>query len=427
MNKLNQLSASDLAQLIKLGSVKPSEVMQAHLDRIALREAQVGAFQYLDAERAIERARLADKQSDRGPLHGVPFAIKDIIDTDDMPTGWGSDLYWDRQPDQTAACVQAFLDAGAIPLGKTVTTEFAYFRPGKTANPHNTNHTPGGSSSGSAAAVADFMSPLAFGSQTAASLIRPAAYCGIYGFRPTIHGYPLDGVMGLSQSLDTLGVLARDPRDLALADAVLRGIDPPPEPQFEDRLPRVSLMRGPLWADGSIEMRDTCTRALAALAAAGAETGEVSHPQIFEKLTAAHHTVMSFEAARLREKEFEIGVPSISQQFFALLVAGQQISEADYHQALAMRDRASAILDQLFRDVDALLVPSAAGPAPRGLEATGDPLYSRMWNLLQVPTVAIPFGTDQAGLPLGVQLIAPRGGDFHLLDIAHWVSGVLKP
>ncbi|WP_299989180.1 amidase [uncultured Ruegeria sp.] len=427
MTDLNRRSARDLAQLIKMREVKPSEVMQAHLDRIALRDPDIGAFQYLDADRTMDRAMAADLQQARGPLHGVPFVIKDIIDTDDMPTGWGSDLYSDRRPDRNAACVQKFLDAGAIPIGKTVTTEFAYFRPGKTANPHNLAHTPGGSSSGSAAAVADFMAPLAFGSQTAASLIRPAAYCGVYGFRPTIHGYPLAGVMGLSPSLDTLGVLARDPNDLALADAVLRGTNPPQAAQFEDNLPRISLMRGPHWMDGSIEMRDTCARALSAIAGAGAEAGEIAHPEIFADLTAAHNTVMAYEAAQLRRDEFEKGIPAISPQFHALIETGLEVSEADFQHAKAVRDRAVMILEQLFLDTDALLVPSAPGSAPAGLEATGDPLFSRMWNLLQIPSVAVPFGTNADGLPLGVQLIAPRGSDARLLDIAQWVGSILNP
>lgn len=427
MSDLNLRSAADLARLIREGEVRPSEVMQAHLNRIARREPVIGAFQHLDVERAIERARIADTLPVSGPLHGVPFAIKDIIDTDDMPTGWGSDLYIDRQPEKNAACVQAFLDAGAIPIGKTVTTEFAYFRPGKTANPHNPDHTPGGSSSGSAAAVADFMAPLAFGSQTAASLIRPAAYCGVYGFRPTTGVYALGGVMGLSPSLDTLGILARDPGDLALADAVLRGAITPSQPTFEDNLPRVSLMRGPHWMDGSVDMRDVCTRAMAAIAAAGADTGEMAHPPIFAELTVAHNTVMSHEASRLRRREFDFGLPAISPEFHALIDSGQKVNDDDYQTALSIRDRAGAILDQLFRDTDVLLVPSAPGPAPVGLSATGDPLYSRMWNLLQVPSLAIPFGTDQTGLPLGVQLIAQRGDDARLLDIAQWVGSVLNP
>lgn len=427
MSDLNRLSAHELAGLIGANKVKPSEVMRAHLDRIRDREPIIGAFEYLDAERAMERALDADTEPARGALHGVPFVIKDIIDTDDMPTSWGSALYSKRQPSGNAACVAAFLDAGAIPIGKTVTTEFAYFRPGKTANPHNPRHTPGGSSSGSAAAVADFMAPLAFGSQTAASLVRPAAYCGVYGFRPTFDGYDLTGVMGLSESLDTLGVLARDPRDLVLADAVLRDAALPPAPDFGDHPPRVALMRGPHWMDGSVEMRDACLRAVAMIAATGAATGEIAHPAIFAALATAHATVMSYEAARLRRAEFDAGMPAISAQFHALIEGGCQVTEAEYRGALDIRDRAGAALDQLFEDTDALLVPSAPGTAPERLAATGDPLFSRMWNLLQTPALAVPFGTARNGLPIGFQLIGRRGRDSRLLDIGQWVHGVINP
>ena len=426
MSKLCTQSATDLAHRIRQGEITPSAVMRSHLDRIASREPEIGAFQHIDADRAMARARHADNSPNRGLLHGVPFVVKDIINTEDMPTGWGSDLYTHRQPDRNAVCVQTFLNAGAIPIGKTVTTEFAYFRPGKTANPHNTDHTPGGSSSGSAAAVADFMAPIAFGSQTAASLIRPAAYCGVCGFRPTTGGYDLTGVMGLSQSLDTLGLLARDPQDLLLADAVMRGTEVGSLPNFVDNLPCISLMRGPYWQDGSIEMRDTCTRALSVFAQAGADTGEIAHPSIFSELTQAQITVMGYEAARLRQTEFAAGVPAISQQFYDLIEAGLRVDEDEYHAALATRDRACNMLDHILADTEVLLVPSAPGAAPVGLSATGDPLYSRMWNLLQVPSVAIPFGTDANGLPLGFQLIARRGDDRNLLEIANWAHTTLR-
>ncbi len=425
MNELNRMSAHELARLIREGSTTPSAVMAAHLARIEAREGVIGAFQFLDAERAMERAGAADRLPARGPLHGVPFVIKDIIDTQDMPTGWGFEPYAKRYPEKNAACVQAFLDAGAIPVGKTVTTEFAYFRPGKTANPHNPDHTPGGSSSGSAAAVADFMAPLAFGSQTAGSLIRPAGYCGVAAFKPTTGSFDLSGVMALSSSLDTLGVMARDPYDLVLARAVLTGTEPPDPPDFGEALPRIGLMRGPHWQDGEIEMRDTCTRALACLAETGTETLEVAHPPLFSKLTSAQETVMAYEAARDRSHEFDTYGDRISPQFASLVEAGREVNEAAYGKALEIRDLANAMFGQLFRDVDALLVPSAPGAAPEGLGATGDPLFSRMWNLLGVPCVAIPVGQSGNGLPLGIQLIAPRFSDARLLDVADFAHRAL--
>ncbi|MBE1285214.1 MAG: amidase [Rhodobacteraceae bacterium] len=419
---LNHLDACEISRHIRSGEAKPSQVMQAHLERIAAREPQVGAFIHLDADRAMDLAREADAKEPSGLLFGVPFVIKDIIDTQNMPTRWGSPLYENRVPERDAACVESFVQAGAIPIGKTVTTEFAYFKPGKTANPHNLCHTPGGSSSGSAAAVADFMAPLAFGSQTAASLIRPAAYCGVRAFRPTTGGFDLKGVMGLAPSLDTLGVLARSVRDLALCRAVLTDTQPPAETDFEDAQPRIGLMRGPHWADGSVEMRDTCQRALQAIAATGAEVCELTHPPIFDSLTRAQITVMGYEASRIRAHEYFAGGERISPQFRALIEDGQKVSDAEYQDALARRDRANAMLDSLFRDVDVILAPSAPGPAPLGLSATGDPLYSRSWNLLQLPTVALPFGSTEDGLPMGVQLLGPRGGDVALLAVARWVE-----
>jgi amidase len=425
MSGLHLLSAREIAARIRAGDTTPSAVMADHLAHIAQREPQVGAFQHLDAVAAMERARAADQLPVGRPLHGVPFVIKDIIDTADMPTGWGFAPYDARQPGANAACVDALIAAGAIPIGKTVTTEFAYFKPGKTANPHNLGHTPGGSSSGSAAAVADHMAPLALGSQTAASLVRPAAYCGVAAFRPTTGGFDLSGVMGLSPALDTLGLLARDVQDLSLMRAALLGTDLPLSTGFDDTLPRISLMRGPHWRDGSMEMRDTCMRALNALSATGAECGEVAHPPLFADLTQAQITVMGYETARARAHEYDTYRDDISPQFAALIESGQQVSEAEYHSALSTRDRANAMLDQIFGDVDALIVPSAPGPAPAGLDATGDPLFSRMWNLLQLPTVALPFGTDADGLPLGFQLIARRGEDEHLLNVARWAEEVL--
>nr|WP_306266464.1 amidase [Pararhizobium sp. IMCC3301] len=426
MTAFNNLSATVIAWMIREREILPSAVMAAHLERIAEREADIGAFVHLDADRAMQRARDADSQPAKGPLHGVPFVIKDIIDTDDMPTGWGSDIYTDRRPTSNAACVKSFLDAGAIPIGKTVTTEFAYFRPGKTANPHNLSHTPGGSSSGSAAAVADGMAPLGFGSQTAASLIRPAAYCGICAFKPTTGEFDLSGVMALSPSLDTLGVLARDPRDLVLARSVLTASALPKPPDFSDNLPRISLMRGPHWQDGTIEMRDVCHRAMRALSESGAETGEMHHPDLFAELTEAHKTVMSYETARSRADLYDAHRSAISDQFKQLVEDGRTVTDARYHAALALRERANAMLDVMFLDCDAVLVPSAPGEAPEGLGATGDPLFSRMWSLLQLPCVALPLGVGPGGMPLGIQLIGRKGGDSKLLAVAEWVHAVFQ-
>jgi amidase len=374
----------------------------------------------------MARARAADGQPASGLLHGVPFAIKDIVDTRDMPTGWGSDLFRDRRPDRDASCVQAFLAAGAIPLGKTVTTEFAYFRPGKTANPHNLGHTPGGSSSGSAAAVADCMAPIAFGSQTAASLVRPAAFCGICAFKPTTGSFDLAGVLPLAPSLDTLGLLARDPEDFMLARAVLTGGAPAEPLDFSDTRPRICLMRGPHWREGAAEMREVVARAMRVLSDSGAGTGEIAHPPLFSELTGAQTLVMAREAARIHGRLHDASRAAISDQLAQLIEAGRQVTDAQYRAALAVRDRAGAMVEAMFAGCDVLLAPSAPGEAPEGLGATGDPLFSRMWTLLQLPCVALPLGTGPRGLPLGVQLIGRKNEDGRLLAVAKWVHGVFS-
>jgi Asp-tRNA(Asn)/Glu-tRNA(Gln) amidotransferase A subunit family amidase len=337
MSDLNALDATDIARGIRAGTFSAVAVMRACLDRIAAREPIVGAFISLDPDAAMARAEAADMAAPVGPLHGVPFAIKDIIDTDFAPTGWGFEPYSSHRPARTAVCVELFLAAGAVPVGKTVTTEFAYFRPGKTANPANPAHTPGGSSSGSAAAVADAMVPLAFGSQTAASLIRPAAYCGVPGYKATRGALDLGGVMGLAGSLDSLGLLARSVRDLALGRQVLSGAPGPGAP-FVDHPPRLGFMRGPHWWDGSVEMREACQTAVSSLKEAGAEVGELAHPDAFEGLSEAHKTVMAFEAGRARIYELRHHREQISPQFLALADEGAATDWSDYMAALQRRD-----------------------------------------------------------------------------------------
>lgn len=422
----NALSAVRAAALIRSGEVRPSEVMSACLAQISRRDSEVGAFVCLDGDRAMRRALHADESPSSGPLHGIPFAIKDIIDTRELPTGWGSAIYEGRQPTRDASCVDAFVKAGAIPVGKTVTTEFACFQPGKTANPHNLRHTPGGSSSGSAAAVADLMVPLAFGSQTAASLIRPASYCGICAYKSTTGALELDGVMALSPSLDSLGMLARDVADLMLARTVLSGSAVPDGNHFGNELPRVSLMRGPHWNEASPETRNACMRTMNALSDAGAETGEAGSDGVFDALTDAHKIVMAYEAFRTRRREYDHHQSELSAQFLALVEGGAKVSDKEYAQALSARDKAKTVLDQLFETSDILLAPSAPGEAPRGLHATGDPIFSRMWSLLQVPCVAIPSGFGPSGLPVGVQMIGARHRDDGLLQACARIESVIR-
>jgi Asp-tRNA(Asn)/Glu-tRNA(Gln) amidotransferase A subunit family amidase len=424
--KLNELSFAQMALQIRTGLVTSEAIMLACIDRIEQREAEVGAFVCFDANAALASARLADQSETKGLLHGVPFAIKDIIDTNIFPTGWGTTFYDGHQPSRNASCVEMFIRAGAIPFGKTVTTEFAYFKPGKTANPHNLNHTPGGSSSGSAAAVADNMLPFGFGSQTAASLIRPAAYCGIAGYKASHGSFDLQGVMSLSPSLDTLGFIAREIEDFELARSVLCGSTPAKLIDLEAAPLRISLFRGPHWQEGSLEMRDVCNRAVNGLKSAGAQTGELACPEVFKLLTAAQKTVMGYEVAHARIFEYSRYEDQLSLQFKQLVESGLAVSRSDYESACTTRDRAARILEMMFIDTDIILTPAAPGEAPLGLDATGDPLFSRGWNLLKVPCISIPYGKGPNGLPLSVQLVARLGADDDLLAAAKWVDRQLN-
>ena len=425
-DSLNRLGMAEMVRRIRNGSTTSEAIVAACLERIEAREAEVGAFTRFNPEAALAAARDADRSEARGLLHGVPFGVKDIMDTADFPTGWGTSFYADHQPLRNASCVEHFIAAGAIPLGKTVTTEFAYFKPGKTANPHQLAHTPGGSSSGSAAAVADGMLPFAFGSQTAASLIRPAAYCGIPGYKASHGSLDLQGVMALSPQMDSLGFLAREIEDFELARTVLCGSEPATGVDIEERPLRVSLFRGPHWQDGSIEMRDVCQRAMTALRDAGAQTGELSCPDVFNSLTDAQKTVMAFEVARARIFEHRHHRDAISPQFLELYESGMAVPRADFEAACATRDRAARVLESLFVDCDVILTPAAPGEAPAGLDATGDPLFSRAWNLLRVPCLSIPFGNGPNGLPLSVQLVGPMNRDDDLLANAGWIARQLS-
>lgn len=424
--ELNTLSAAEIRRRVRAKECSAVEVMAACLERVQAREAEVGAFIHLDPAEALAAARRADEAGPQGVLVGVPFGIKDIIDTAKSPTGWGSPIYDGFQPPRDASCVNLFQRQGAVAMGKTVTTEFAYYHPGKTANPHNLGHTPGGSSSGSAAAVADYMVPLAFASQTGGSIIRPSAFCGVLGYKPSHGHFDLDGVMGLAPSLDTLGLMAREVEDLVLGRAALCGSSDRLDRLFEKRAPRIGLVRGPDWAAGSSEMREVCERAMSHLANAGAETCERTDPPIFAELVKCQMLIMAFEAARTRSAEYDQHRGNVSDHFASYVEEGRAISWADYEAALRMRDDAQRDLDSLFADLDVVLTPSAPGEAPETLAATGDPLYNRIWTLLQVPCVSVPFGSGPRGLPLAVQLVGRRHDDDRVLAAAEWAHQHLR-
>lgn len=425
MSELNELGAKQVANLVATKKASAEEVVAACIARIEAREADVGAFQYFDADYALKQARDLDNGPSKGVLHGVPLGVKDIIDTRDMPTGNGSRVYPDRHPISDASCVALSRAAGAVILGKTVTTEFAYFFPGKTKNPHNLGHTTGGSSMGSAAGTADHMFPIGFGSQTAASVTRPAAYCGTIGYKATTGDFDLQGVCGLAASFDTLGFLCRELEDISLMREALIG-DAPKAPRADNAAPKVGFVRTPWWDQADAATHRALESAAEKLAAEGAEVSELELPSGFEDLVETHKLVMAFDAARARAYEYIYHPDKLSPQFTALMEDGNGVSYADYREAQARSVGCRQKLADLMASYDVLLAPSAPGEAPPGHDATGDPLFSRMWTLLYVPSVTLPVATGDTGLPIGVQVVGKAHGDGALISDAQWIHDRLK-
>jgi Asp-tRNA(Asn)/Glu-tRNA(Gln) amidotransferase A subunit family amidase len=416
------LGAAEAARRIRAGTLTSEAIVRACLDRIAARERDVGAWTCIDPDRALAAARDADRRDAAGPLHGVPIAAKDIIDTFDMPTALGFAPYSGRQPSWDAACVAACRRAGAIVLGKTVTTEFAYFAPGKTRNPHDLDATPGGSSSGSAAAVADGMVPIAFGSQTAGSLVRPAAFCGIYGYKASHGEFSLAGIRPLSESLDSLGVMARCVEDLQLMRDVLLNRASTTARATRSQPPRLALYRTLHWQALQPAARAALESAVERLRGAGARVEDIEPPASLRPMEGAQRIVMAYEAAHGYLFEYMHYAEELSAQFRALCDEGRSLTRDTYLEARKQIAIAQADFARAFSGFDGWIAASALGEAPPASEGTGDPLLSRPWTALQAPAVALPAGRGPRGLPVGVQLLAPKGSDDALLATAQWVA-----
>jgi Asp-tRNA(Asn)/Glu-tRNA(Gln) amidotransferase A subunit family amidase len=382
----------------------------------------VQAWEALDGEAALREARRIDAlpASQKPLLRGLPIGVKDLIDTADFPTGYGSPIHRGHRPARDAACVAALRNAGAIVLGKTVTTEFAVYAPGKTRNPRDPSRTPGGSSSGSAAAVADGMVPAALGTQTAASIIRPASFCGVVGWKPTFGTLPLEGVHPLAPSLDTLGFLVAALEDVPLLTAAIAAVPPRPLQRLA-RPPRLALCRTELWERAEPSTRGAIEAAATNLERAGAEVRELELGPLFRGLVEAQIAIMGAEAAvALRDKPRA----QLSEKLRVFLEMGAAVTPERLGAARAQAARCGAELDAAFASpsgFDALLTPAAAGEAPQDLTVTGDPVFSRMWTLLGVPSLSLPLLSGPAGVPLGLQLIGRRGGDEGLLGAGAWV------
>jgi Asp-tRNA(Asn)/Glu-tRNA(Gln) amidotransferase A subunit family amidase len=440
---------SDLADLTALaarerlisGALRASELTEALLKRIAAREADVGAFAFLDEARVRVIAKHIDDYRDTGralgSLHGLAIGIKDIIDTADMPTENGTVLDAGRRPGADATVVQRLRAAGAIVIGKTVTTEFAYFSPGKTRNPHDPERTPGGSSSGSAAAVAAGMVPLAVGTQTYGSVIRPASFCGIVGFKPTHGLIPRTGILPLAPPLDTVGVFARTVTDAALIADALAGHDPadldtqlmPPPRILEAALtdppvtPDLAFVKTPVWDEAEPATKEGFAELVAAL---GEACTEVALPDVFNEWQEALRSLMQAGMARNLAAYYRRGKEQMSDKLTALIEDGMKVAAVDYLTALDWREALNNGLEQLLSRFDAIMTPAAPGEAPKGLDSTGNPIFNGLWTLCGVPAVTLPLLEGPNGMPVGVQVVGRRGEDARLLRTARWLASRLE-
>jgi Asp-tRNA(Asn)/Glu-tRNA(Gln) amidotransferase A subunit family amidase len=424
--QLNQLSAAEAARRIAAGELTSEALTAACLERIAAREKDVQAWAFLDPALALAQARALDREARRGPLHGIPVGIKDVLDTADMPTEYGSPIYRGHRPAADAACVAQLRRAGCVILGKTATTEFANNHPAKTRNPHNPAHTPGGSSSGSAAAVADCMVPLALGTQTGGSTIRPAAYCGAVGLKPSFNGINRAGLKFVSESLDTIGLFARGVEDIALGLNVLSGRALPDFKAMAGRAPRIGLFRTPRWGEADAAAQSAIEGAAARLAQAGAKLSEFEAPAGYAPLYDEQGTIMSYETARALAWEHAHHAAQLSDSLRPRIEEGWALSRAAYDAARThARGCRHAFADRM-RDFDFLVTPGPTGEAPATLATTGSSLFNRVWTLLGVPCVTLPFGKGPTGLPLGVQLVGTFDGDMELLAWSRWAEQNLK-
>jgi Asp-tRNA(Asn)/Glu-tRNA(Gln) amidotransferase A subunit family amidase len=434
------ISATEAAAAIRDGKVTSEELVAACLDYIKTLEEKLGAWTFLDTEHALSQARAADRAQQAGRalglLHGIPVGVKDIFDTKDMPTEDGTVLHAGRQPMEDATAVVRLREAGAIILGKTVTTELAVYAPGKTRNPHDLERTPGGSSSGSAAAVAAGMVPLAIGTQTNGSVIRPAAFCGVYGYKPTFGLISRHRVLQQSRPLDQIGVFARTIEDTALIAEAMVG--------FDDRDPDTRLRAGPalvatlseeppvqprlafvktrVWEEADTDTREAFAELVEHL---GDKVGEVELPGIFNDAVEQHRMIMEADLARSFEREYRRGKDKLSDILKEMIERGQKVLAVDYNNAVSRIPVFNHTLDKVFEWHDAILTPATTGEAPVGLASTGSPIFCTLWTLCGMPAITLPILQGSHGMPMGVQLVGRRGDDARLLRTARWLVNLV--
>jgi amidase len=418
---LHDLTATEIVSAIRSGATTCEAVTRACIERIAEREPGVQAWEHVDSDYAIEQARRLDAGDKRGALAGVPFGVKDIIDTEDMPTQYGSPIFKGHRPRRDAACVALSRKAGGVLMGKTVTTEFANVHPGKTRNPWDAERTPGGSSSGSGAAVAASMVPLAIGTQTTGSTTRPASFCGTFGYRPTWGDLRTNGVMEASGSLDTLGILARSVEDVALYRDVLLGVAHEPVRDVASP-PRIGFCRTHVWPRLKPETQKLLEDAAQTLARSGARVEEVTLPPDFEGLEEVHRWISGFEMARNLTWEFEHHWNEVSETFRNGRVKdGLECSYEKYVEMRIHMHHCRKLMLPVFERHDVLLAASAEGEATLGWHPVPHPWVYMIWTTMHVPSITLPVFKGPHGLPIGAQLIARHHDDRRLFDIARWV------
>jgi len=434
---LFEMSAAEAAAAIQSGETTSEELVQACLDHIATLEDSLGAWAHLDPEYALQQARDADLQRRSGmsvgPLHGVPVGVKDIFDTRDMPTEDGTVLHAGRTPAYDATAVALLREAGAVIMGKTVTTELAVYAPGKTRNPHDPARTPGGSSSGSAAAVAAHMVPLAIGTQTNGSVIRPASYCGVFGYKPSHGLISRYRVLQQSRALDQVGVFGRTVADVALLAEQLMGFDerdPDMRPRSRPNLtgtateeplvpPRLAFVQTPAWDQADKDVQDAFAELMEFL---GDEAEELDLSDLLENAVNWHRTIMEADLARSFRREYERGKESLSATLREMIERGQQCLAMDYNEALEQIPVLNSALDEILLEYDAIITPATTGEAPAGLESTGSPVFCTPWSLCGMPTISVPILQGSNGMPIGVQMTAARNDDARLLRTANWLA-----
>ena len=422
MADLFRLSASEAAAGIREGRFTAENLVRSCLERINARESQVKAWAHLDRDFALAQARQCDRSASGGPLHGVPFAAKDIMDTADLPTEYGSPIYKGNRPAADAACVAVSRAAGGVLLGKTVTTEFASRSPlGNTTNPHNPAHTPGGSSSGSAAAVGDFMVPLAFGTQTVGSVIRPASFCGCIGYKPSFGEVSTQGVKQNTASFDTVGLFARAVEDLALFRAALTGFAAKSLAAITVKDLKIGFCRTMLWDRAEQYTKNLLEQAASALAKAGAKIADFNLGKSFEQFEIMGRRITDYEFARGLTWERTHHWNLLSEFQREKFAGWLNISYEQYREAEARLEHCRRDLADTMKDMDLLLTPSALGEAPAGLSSTGDTSFNILSTWTYTPCVTLPVFTGPSGLPVGIQLIGQRNQDHRLLEAAQAV------